>query len=210
MYPLIEQLVTPVRYLKIQNRPKFYVDIAMPIAAAGVSTAVLIYTAADVVGGADSLVGRVTSALQDLSGFFLAALAAVATFQATGLDQPVLGITLDGKQIVRRRFLCYLFGYLTFASIVLLVVGWFAESITSLLMLLPPASLVYVRAACVFAYTAVVWSLFFTTLLGLHYLVERMHQQNPQVVPSNGPPNGEPSKATPIAEAARRRNRKRH
>ncbi len=61
----------------------------------------------------------VNGLLQVLIGFFVASLAAVATFQRPGMDENMRGKapTLQGKGVTRRQYLCYMFGYLAFMSI---------------------------------------------------------------------------------------------
>ncbi|EKF9782201.1 hypothetical protein RV096_003428, partial [Vibrio cholerae] len=69
--------------------------------------------------GKSGLVQLVNGLLQVLIGFFVASLAAVATFQRPGMDENMRGKapTLQGKGVTRRQYLCYMFGYLAFMSI---------------------------------------------------------------------------------------------
>ncbi|MCK1670190.1 hypothetical protein [Bradyrhizobium sp. 153] len=70
-----------------------------------------------------------------LTGFFIAALAAVATFGKQEMDDPMPGeppVRLEHtintetyyENLSRRRFLSFLFGYMAFLTLVLYVVGY--------------------------------------------------------------------------------------
>lgn len=129
---------------------------------------------------------RLLGFVQNLPGFYLAALAAVATFSRADLDQlmpgtpPRVSILYHGKprtvELTRRRFLCLMFAYLTTISIVLtlaLIVG--LPMVDMVRGLLPASVLPYVRASassCIVFLTAQMVTI---TLWGLYYLGERMH-----------------------------------
>lgn len=119
--------------------------------------------------------------LSSLPGFFIAALAAVATFGSKTLDGPLSngGATLttsqngevDSWSLSRRHFLSYLFGYLTFLCI----------CIVSALLLLkisnPFQNWCESWYSCITAAVLVflAMQLFVLTLLGLFYLCDRIH-----------------------------------
>jgi hypothetical protein len=130
------------------------------------------------------LVNTINGLLNTLIGFYIAALAAVATFNNGALDQVMKGrpptlvaVRLGEKSeetLTRRRFLVILFGYCAFVSIML-----FAFGVLSLLTA-PSLSkigwLPALRFAWLLVYFAMAASLFVVTLLGLHYLIDRMHR----------------------------------
>jgi Trk-type K+ transport system membrane component len=83
------------------------------------------------------------------AAFFVVALAAVATFSRESLDLPMEGTTptLDGKELSRRQFVCYLFGYLAVLSFALFLAAVLAQIITpSLRAELPAQALWWVKA----------------------------------------------------------------
>ena len=139
--------------------------------------------------GDRGLISIITNLIQILVGFYIASLAAVATFQKDGLDDLLAGdpVTLNvnrqGKYkeipLTRRKFLCFLFGYLSFMGIILYFTGAVAELLSENIKILAPAyiSLVVVKCVFLFLYLLATSHLFVTTLLGLHYMTDRMHRK---------------------------------
>lgn len=142
-------------------------------------------TAAEKIAIAEQLVAFSSQFLMILLGFYIAALAAIAIFPSPTMDQG-----LDGgearlkrcehgadieRKLTRRRFLCLLFGYLSFLSLVLALLSGLPSS-------LDPARFFQDtewRNLCRIVYTGV-YVLFFMqlislTLLGLFYLTDRIH-----------------------------------
>lgn len=134
------------------------------------------------------LIGDVNVLMGILVGFYIAALAAVSSFSNDNLDQimkgraPTLTVFRGGEEIVekltRRRFLAILFGYCAVLSIILYVYGVFQVHVH-----VKPPAVHWVQEAFIIsgqvAWGMYVWtisSLIVVTLLGLHYLVERMHR----------------------------------
>lgn len=147
--------------------------------------------------GDSSLMTAITQVLAILPGFFIASLAAVATFDRPEMDvemppeAPKISIKLgavDTKtNLTRRMFLTYLFAYLSIVSLLLV-------AICSLSSLLAPSFASFLQEAPFGTYTNLTshllkwgfvafvfyWcaSLFITTLHGIYFLIERMHQPN--------------------------------
>lgn len=136
----------------------------------------------------DKLIGDVNALMGILVGFYIAALAAVSSFSNENLDQvmkgrpPTLITVRKGQEIketlTRRRFLAILFGYCATLAIILYVFGVLHVH----LAVAQPVESWAQLALCIvahFAWGLYVWliaSLLIVTLLGLHYLVERMHR----------------------------------
>lgn len=130
------------------------------------------------------LVNTINGLLTTLIGFYIAALAAVATFNNPNLDKimkgrpPTLATILQGErieeQLTRRRFLVILFGYCAFISIALFAFGVLSSLIAPSLAHVGwvPA----MRLAWLLIYFSLSASLLIVTLLGLHYLIDRMHR----------------------------------
>lgn len=130
------------------------------------------------------LVNTVNGLLNTLVGFYIAALAAVAAFPSDILDSEMKGhapTITDYRQgqsfvekLTRRRFLVILFGYSAFLSIMLFSFGAIS------LMLSPSVEHVFCttlfKGAWLVLYFSMASSLFVVTLLGLHYLIDRMHR----------------------------------
>ena len=136
----------------------------------------------------DKLIGDVNALMGILVGFYIAALAAVSSFSNENLDQvmkgraPTLTTVRKGDEIketlTRRRFLAIIFGYCATLAIILYVFGVLQVHLT----VTQPAALwaqTVMSIAGQAAWGLYVWiisSLLVVTLLGLHYLVERMHR----------------------------------
>ena len=141
-----------------------------------------------IVFNADNFVSGINALMGVLVGFYIASLAAVSSFTNENLDKimkgraPKITIILQGKPIeetlTRRRFLAILFGYCAILSILLYVFG-IVQSNTQIEV--PEIFWVQVCYAIgkQMAWAGYIWmvsSLLVVTLLGLHYLVERMHR----------------------------------
>ena len=123
-----------------------------------------------------------------LVGFYIAALAAVSSFTNENLDQimkgraPTFTMKRQGQDVVermtRRRFLAVLFGYCASISIALFVFG-VAQGQIEIVTLTNPWLKWTVSALVEVFWAIYLWllaSLLVVTLLGLHYLIERMHR----------------------------------
>lgn len=192
MIPGIGQLFTPLGYLRITHPIKPWFDLYIPLIVTGVVFAVLMLLPGKVnLFGDSGLVAHITQLLQMLIGFYIAALAAVATFPSEVLDQGFAGdpvklrVKRQGKkkqiEINRRRFLSYLFGYLAFESLFLFIVGMSISVLhNNLATLLNEGWISFIKPVFILVYLFLISNLVVTTLLGLHYLTDRIHR----------PPNG--------------------
>ena len=137
---------------------------------------------------AGQLVGSCSAVLMILPGFYIAALAAIATFQAPTMDKPLDGreATLKScehgvdieRKLTRRRFLCLLFGYLSFLSLILALLGSLPESVHPILLFPEEVSQKWgnlCRGACLGVFGLFFMQLISLTLLGLFYLSDRIH-----------------------------------
>jgi hypothetical protein len=138
--------------------------------------------------------------LQIVSGFYIASLAAVATFNKESMDKTMPGIPVvlpsrprrRGKPeaLSRRRFLCFMFGYLSFTSLML----YFGGSAIVLLAphlksLLSEAWLPIIKWPTVCIFIFITSNMMVTTLLGLYYMTDRIHRKDaafvtPMVAPT--------------------------
>ena len=138
--------------------------------------------------GEGGLVGSINSAISFLIGFYIAALAAVATFENKNLDKEIAGEPAKltyyqaGKfwqeKLTRRKFLSFLFGYCSFMSIVLFVAGVFAQIFhTGIKFVTPLQFHMPLTALFVAGYMFIFFNLAITTFLGLFYLTDRLHRE---------------------------------
>ncbi len=188
------KLLAPLSYLRISHDEKRRYDLWYPLCGAVLIT--VIYLCMDEpfsILGKNGLVPQVNGLLTVLIGFYIAALAAISTFANPTIDEtmagnpPTIREMYRGKKIlvplIRRRFLCYLFGYLALVSFVVfgfgLVASLFTNSIVALVSTIPFAHAgVVVKAFFLLLYSLVLLNMITTTLLGLYYLAVRIHQPN--------------------------------
>lgn len=187
--PGLRQLFTPLNYLRIRRKTvKSFYDWWIPLGLTVITITLVGITGwkLDVFGN-DGLVKQITELLKMLIGFYIAALAAVSTFPSAVLDQSLRGepTTLKVKRrgceitvpLSRRRFLSYLFGYLAFMSLVLFIAGTVATIVVpGLKDILGNSWAVPLKAIGLAIYLFWVYNILVATLLGLHYLSDRIHR----------------------------------
>ncbi|WP_236766804.1 hypothetical protein [Acinetobacter junii] len=117
--------------------------------------------------------------LQTMPGFYIAALAAISTFNNPGMDKDMVGSTpidKDRKKMTRRRFLAQSFSYLTFLSIVLLILGAIIKYFYSLDLVITNSTLFAITYMFVtFVLFVFLFQLVFITFYCLYYLGDRIH-----------------------------------
>ncbi|WP_298580643.1 hypothetical protein [uncultured Luteimonas sp.] len=176
---VLKQLVTPLSYLRITSarHEKLWVDLLYPAAAAAIVTLVWArWPEAMPFRGGDGLLSGVGSFMQVLVGFYVAGLAAVATFPRKSLDQDMVGIQFKGKPLPRRQFLSYMFGYLALVSLAMLVAHLLRAVPTAVLSnISDPVGFHLAKGAFVFVYQFMFWQMILITLLGIHFLAYRIH-----------------------------------
>ena len=183
-----KHLTAPLHYLRICHPDKIWMDWGVPIALALMVCAVVGFSPIPIpIFGSKGLIQICTDVLQLLTGFYVTALAAVATLNRPGLDDLMAGepATLNGKDLTRRKFVCYLFGFLAFSSLALYFTGAIANLIaepTSFLMPqdVYPSFRFVTKWVFAFIYALFVAQLIVAGLLGLWYLTTRLHEPDPR------------------------------
>lgn len=175
------QLFTPLKYLRIRAEgvDKIVVDWILPVALAGITTyAWLRWPSVVRLSGTGSVMDGIGGFMQVLVGFYVAALAAVATFPGSSLEENVNRMTLIKKPLKRRLFLSYLFGYLALLSLILFIGMLFKEVPVALVNLLNDHVILAIKFALHFVYQFVFWQMVVITLLGLHFLIDRINRSD--------------------------------
>lgn len=190
---MLTQLIRPAAYLRIKhpsNSP-FVINWVFPGLLSGilVLTCALLIPTAQLFGDTGA-VARTLGFIQSLPGFYIAALAAVATFNSPDMLKlmpgvtPTISVLYNGAPtqvpLTRRRFLSSMFAYLTALSVVLTLVAIGALCVSSQVgSALPPASHGALKAAFAFMFFGFVFQLTTVTLWGIFYLGERIHTPDP-------------------------------
>lgn len=189
MFLAASRLLRPLNYLKISGYSLGRFNWGYPalFTAVTLSYIGLYPNEVSILTGENSLLSGLLSCLNLLPGFYITALAAVATFNRKTMDEEVDGITATLKaqengqikirSLTRRRFLCYLFGYLSFISLFLFIVGIIIKVAPPTAFL--PLSLSGYKNEIEYALAGIYVYLFYqmviVTLIGLFYLSDRMH-----------------------------------
>ena len=188
------QLCRPLAFVRIKHRHMAIYTRLLPMGFAGMG--ILVFCLLPIrpqLFGANGLVATILSVMGNLPGFFIAALAAVATFNRDSMDHelpddaaPKLwmmnGLQGEDVKLTRRVFLCHVFAYLStlsFAIIVLCISGnAIAPSVISALSSYGCSAYAFVSIKYLYLsiLTTFLSSLMITSLYGMYYLVERMHQ----------------------------------
>jgi hypothetical protein len=203
MFWAIRQLLVPMKYLYIRHgdrllQSKAVIDFIMPGICALVMCILFLWLDVRLaIFAHEEFIKRLTDLLALLIAFYMAALAAVATFERKGIDDPLKGgdatlrvlhhdtNTYSQKALSYRQFISYLFGYLSFICLCLYIfisvvsLGWPALEkhyicnavITDILVNI-------VDPVIFFLVIFFVWQLTFTSLLGIYFLTERIQSLN--------------------------------
>ena len=199
----INQLCAPIKYLRIRAGPSLFqskvvYDFILPAALTVLTLVVLALLSVPVsVASLGKLLTEISTLLALLIGFYMAALAAVATFERRGIDGPLRGDdailktkrSSDGKiihkKLTYRQFISYLFGYLSFVSIVLYALliavtkSWATLSVAATDSNHSRQFIAYVIEPVVFSiFVFFIWQLLIVSLLGIYFLSERIQSLN--------------------------------
>lgn len=174
-------------YLQVRHKAKWRYDVLYPVLLTlGMGTLLNLAASKINLSGDRGLLDQANSLIGILVGFFIAALAAVATFDRPSMDQPMAGVPPTLRviergvayeiKLSRRIYLSQLFGYLTVASILTYGIGSVAQVGT--VQVSDLGGQIYYEALrwiFVYFYTFLVSNIFVNTLLGVFYLSYRIH-----------------------------------
>lgn len=180
-------ILSPLSYLRIKHPCKWELDWLYPLIFASMCVLLIwMFGKPGLIAGQSGLLDRLILACSILPGFYIAALAAIATFNRPDIDTimpnpaPTLKVDIGGSQnvidLTRRRFLAYLFAFLCWESIALLILcvfsGLTADGVMSALGGYAPIA----KYVFLFAILLIFWQLIFSTCLGLYYLGDRLNR----------------------------------
>jgi hypothetical protein len=195
------RIFVPFTYLAIDHPEKRKFDFLLPLLIGLVASTPLLSTAfrSDALGSFN-VIGGINSFLGILTGFFIAALAAVATFGKAEMDDPMPGeppVQLEHRNrnesyfetLSRRRFLSFLFGYLALMTLlVYLAGGAYVVFDKYLAKAYFPNWRETIFIGFWLAYMFSFANILSNTLLGLFYLTDRIHRPNKRLKIGNDTP----------------------
>jgi hypothetical protein len=185
--------------LLIKNRELAVLRTTIPLLIASAATFVYwLLPYKPEITGDKHYVDYVLQIVGALPGFYIAALAAAATFtnesldeEMSGKDVPRLSIQRGGDSfdvaLTLRVFMCHMFAYLCALSFLTCMIGIAILEFASVLQKVEDANMQHPAVgivATLIKYAAVGWFTFCVariitiTLHGLFFLIERMHQEN--------------------------------
>lgn len=187
---IIQILLRPLSFLSIKHPELNGIRWIFPIFLSIISViACILLPVKPCFFGDTGVIPSVTGLLQILTGFFIASLAAIATFDKPNMDEimqgepPTLTKKFDDTRIeeklTRRRFLCYLFGYLSFLSLFLYFTGSLSPFISDNLKSITSGKwFSFFRYTALSLYLLFVYQLLTVTLLGLYYMAHKIHSND--------------------------------
>lgn len=182
-------LFAPLRYWQIRHPVKRLWDIIFPTVGATLLTATLfLWPSIPSAYADDGYLAGLQNLYAILGGFFIAALTLVSTADTKAFRQPLTGspaprFKLEKAPLNRRRFLCFLFGYLAFSSFSLYAIGFLA-----LLLADGAREIIGLQARTIFSalfllvYNFWLSQLFVSTMLGLYYFTDRLQRPDPEII----------------------------
>lgn len=185
---MLKVLFSPLSYLRIRHEAKRWADWVYPLVFAVASTFIVIrYGSPGFVAGEDGLLSKILIVCSVLPGFYIASLAAIATFNRPDIDElmppptPEITQKIGGKKndipLTRRRFLSHLFAFLCFESLAIMVVCVFASLVgPNVADLLIEEFYNYLKTGFVFLVLLLFWQMLCGTLLGLYYFGDRLYR----------------------------------
>lgn len=185
---MLGDLFRPFAFLTIAHpsRLPFWVNWVLPIGATAAIVATLAWFNVQInVFGDQGLIAKLLAFVQTLVGFFIASLAAVASFNSRHLDRtmphpaPTMIVKYNGAletvKLTRRRFLCAMFAYLTALSFIFSMVAIAALTIAPpLAATISPIVAWILKQTGMFIFLVACFQMTSVTFWGLFYLGERM------------------------------------
>ena len=184
MWHTLKRLATAFDYLRIKHSSKRRYDLYLPAILSLISVAAYIYIPIKPpTTGISGITTQISEIIKVLIGFYIASLAAVATFESDILNEVMDGSTppilIDHKgekeKLTRRRFLCLLFAYLVTLCFILLFLGIVSEFLPQNIRLMTVDYYYIIKHLSLLAYFFFVFQLVIVTLLGLYYIADKIH-----------------------------------
>lgn len=180
-----------LNYLRVSHQYASRYSFVYPIVLASLTAFVLIVFSPSLnIYGANGLLAKLTPFLAVIAPFFLASLAAVATFSGPSFfDKPfdmadpvtltVVGEmgALEAIEVTPRHFLSLLFGYCCVVSLNLFIFAIFVPQIAGGLANILGSFAPYVAWLGLLIFLSLFYQVILATLLGIYYLSDKIHRK---------------------------------
>jgi hypothetical protein len=187
---MLRHLFRPFSYLFIEHRQKWIIDWIYPLILAVISTVAVLFVqryGSVSLYAEGGLISKILGFVQNLPGFYIAALAAIATFNRVDIDRtmpapaPRIDIVVQGKKVpielTRRRFLCSMFAFLTAENLVIVAMAIFAQALCGAVKAKVGGCYhLWLSGTFLFVFLLLFWQMMITTFWGLFYLGDKLHQ----------------------------------
>jgi hypothetical protein len=202
------RLFYPLRYFRLVNDEKRHIDIFPTLVLALLITVPFVVLQDAPFFHKDGFLDKLLGLTSALTGFYVAALVAAATFSHPDLDKvfkagPIALVSRDAdgnrvaEHLTRREFVCTVFGYLAFSSLTIslfasLSIGLSGFNHASVAAwpyvgrFIGGEYLVYTRAVVIFIFAAAIAHMAVVTSLGLYYLMDRLYRRDREIVTPKG------------------------
>lgn len=176
---------TPFLFLRIEFRQRILLSIIIPILVSGLATGgIALLEPHFLVIGSGGLFDRLTQFMTICGGFFVASLSIILTSNQSTLSSNFVGqnvpiLKSDREPLTRRRFLAILFGYLGFFSLLIAGISLSAILVGQSFDIESMAvSYVILKYFTIFFVLFMTTNVFANSLVGLHYLIDRLNRSD--------------------------------
>ena len=169
----VKLLVSPLLFIQVQHKSKRTLQVSIPLCICSFIWSFVVLFANANFFGDSGVIKSLMELFEILIGFYIASLAAISAFSSSVLDTNLDGESFrlpdDSENLSRRQLLSLAFGYLSFSTLVLYLLGMLLNLIDFNWRL---------QIIIGFLYMFWVSHLIVTTLFTLHYLSIKIHQPN--------------------------------
>lgn len=187
------RVLYPIQYFRLSNADKRRIDLIPTVVLAAVIAAPFIFLSGVSFFHANGFLDKILTLTAALTGFYVAALVAAATFFNPDMDKPIRSgpvelITKDAdgsinrEALTRREFACMIFGYLAASTLMLSIAIAFALGCSTFNWETLGRGYLAARTAAIIAFSIWIAHITTVTALGLFYLMDRLHREDPKII----------------------------
>lgn len=186
------KVLYPIQYFRLSNKEKRRIDVFPTLALALIIAVPFIFLPKSNFFHVDGFLDKILTLTSGLTGFYVAALVAAATFGHPDLDKviksgPIALITKDdegnivSEYLTRREFACTIFGYLAASTLILSIASAFSIGLSPIDWGFFGKYSSYCRAVVIVAFSIWISHITTVTALGLFYLMDRLYRDDPKI-----------------------------